>query len=198
MRIWPAPDRVVGAPAGALPRDLRNQIEEGYLVALTALRLAAKNGVIMRILRDGAPWSEAEAIGIAREALEALIAEQRAGAARLAAETERATPTARESRRRSSRRDRARMREKRTEAERLRSRTRILQGIVEKLEAARDDEALLREITLHAREQTLSELMQARLISRGPAIEQTEEERRESIAGVLDDLQRLMEQRTGY
>lgn len=198
MRFWPAPAPLVGARATEVPRDLRHQIDEGYLVAVSALRLAVKNGVIMRILRDGAPWSEPEVMTLAREAIEGLIVEQRAGAVRLAAESAREAPSDREARRASSRRDRARVRRKREEAERLTARSRTLQGVVEKLEAARDDEAFLRELVLRAREETLGELMQARLLPRDPVIEQTEDERREAIAGVVADLQRLMDERTGY
>ncbi len=198
MRFWPAPAPVVGARPAELPRDLRHQIDEGYLVAVSALRLAVKNGVILRILRDGAAWSEPQAIALAREALETLIAEQRAGAERLSEESVRAAPTPRESRAASSKRERAKVRRKRDEADRLAARSRTLLGVVEKLEAARDDEAFLHELALRARAETLDELMQARLIPREPAMEQSEEERRESIAGVLADLQRLMDERTGY
>lgn len=198
MRFWPAPVTAVGARAPELPRDLRHQIDEGYLVAVSALRLAVKNGVILHILRDGAPWSETQAVALAREALETLIAEQRAGAARLSEESVRAAPTPRETRRASSKRDRARVRRKREEADRLAARSRTLRGVVERLEAARQDEQFLHELALRARSETLDELMQARLIPREPVIEQTEEERRESIAGVLADLQRLMDERTGY
>lgn len=198
MRFWPAPAPLVGARATDAPRDLQHQIEEGHLVAVSALRLRVKNGVIVRILRDGAPWSETEAIALAREAIDALIAEQRAGAERLAAESLRAAPRTREARTASSKRDRARVRRKREEAERLNARSRTLKGVVEKLEAARADDSFLHELALRARAETLDELMQARLIPRKPVLEQTEEERRESIAGVLADLQRLMDERTGY
>ncbi|MBB5618322.1 hypothetical protein [Microcella frigidaquae] len=198
MRFWPASAPVVGTRPPELPRDLRHQIDEGYLVAVAALRLAVKNGVIRRILGDGVDWNEEEALALAREAIETLISEQRAGAVRLSEESVRAAPTARETRRASSKRDRAKVRRKREEADRLAARSRTLRGVVEKLEAARADEDFLHELAMRAREETLGELMQARLIPRAPVIEQTEEERRESIAGVLADLQRLMDERTGY
>lgn len=198
MRFWPAPARPVGPRAPEATRDLRLQIEEGHLVAVAALRLAVKNGVILRILRDGADWSEPEAIALAREALETLIAEQRAGAERLETESARTRAITPRAHAGGSKRERARARRQREEAERLAARSHTLRGVVAKLEDARDDETFLHGLALRAREETLGELMQARLIPREPVIEQTEEQRRESIAGVLADLQRLMDERTGY
>ena len=75
MRFWPAPARTVASPRPEAPRDLSHQIDEGFIVALSAVRLSVKNGVIMRTVRDGAPWNEAEAVDLARRAIEALITE---------------------------------------------------------------------------------------------------------------------------
>ncbi|UTT63224.1 hypothetical protein [Microcella humidisoli] len=199
MRFWPASASATAVPLPpAGPRDLAHQIEEGYLVALSALRLSVKNGVILRILRDGAAWDEAESAALARHAIDALAAELRETAARLSDDSAQAAPTARESRGARSKRDLARVRRKRDEAARLAARSRTLRGVVELLEAARDDETVVRDLALRARDDTIGELMQARLIPRGEPVLLTEEEQREAIAGVKDDLQRLIDERTGY
>ncbi len=199
MRFWPATASAIAVRSlPAAPRDLAHQIEEGYLVALSALRLSVKNGVIMRILRDGATWDEAESAALARQAIETLAAELRATAARLSDDSVRAAPTPRESRSARSKRDLARVRRKREEAARLAARSRTLRGVVEKLDAARDDEAVVRDLALRARDDTIGEVMQARLIPRAEPVLLTEEEQREAIAGVKADLQKLIDERTGY
>lgn len=199
MRFWPAPASVIAARStDVAPRDLTNQIEEGYLVAVSALRLSVKNGVILRILRDGAAWDEAESAALARQAIETLANELRTTAVRLADDSARAAPTPRESRVARSRRDLARVRHKRDEAARLAARSRTLFGVVEKLEAAHDDEAVVRDLALRARDDMIGELMQARLIPRAEPVLLTEDEQREAIVGVKADLQRLIDARTGY
>ena len=54
------------------------------------------------------------------------------------------------------------------------------------------------DLALRARDETLSELMQARLIPRAQRVPVSDEEHREAIAGVKADLQRLLDERTGY
>lgn len=199
MRFWPAPaSAIADGSRPPMPRNLAHQIDEGYLVALSALRLSVKNGVILRILRDGAAWDERESADLARQAIDTLAAELRATAARLSDDSVRAAPTPRESRGARSKRDLARVRRKRDEAERLSARSRTLRGVVERLEAARDDDAIVRDLALRARDDTIGELMQARLIPRAEPLLLSEEEQREAIAGVKADLQRLIDERTGY
>jgi len=199
MRFWPS-----SAPALAsrlqpeAPRDLALQIDEGYLVARSALRLAVKNGVIMRILRDGAAWNDAAAAELARQAIDTLVVELRESTARLSDESVRAAPTARESRGARSRRDLARVRRRHEEADRLAARSRVLRGVVTLLEGAHDDAGFVLELALRARDDTLGELMQARLIPLSQPQLLSEEEQREAIEGVKADLQRLIDERIGY
>lgn len=197
MRLWPAP-----APASRvrleLPRDLTPHIEEGYIVALSALRLSVKNGVILSTIRDEAPWDERVASDLARAAIDALMAELASTAARLSDDSVRAAPTARDSRSASTKRERERLTRRSDEAARLAARSRTLRGVVERLGVARDDDDLVRDLVLRARDDTLVELMQARLIPRAEQETLTPEEQREAIAGVKADLQRLLEERTGY
>jgi hypothetical protein len=199
MRLWPAPALTVASPSeDELPRDLSHQIEEGYLVALSALRLAVKNGVILRTIRDGAPWNEAEATELARQAIDSLARELDENATRLSNDSVAEAPTARASRSARSRRDQARIRRSREEAARLAARSRTLRGVVERLRTAHDDEAVVRDLALRARDDTLSELMQARLVPRATPLLLTDDEQREAIAGVKADLQTLLDERTGY
>lgn len=199
MRFWPGTASSIAVRSmPAAPRDLAHQIEEGYLVALSALRLSVKNGVILRILRDGAAWDETESAELARQAIDALAEELRETAVRLSDDSVRAAPSPRESRGARSKRDLARVRRKRDEADRLAARSRTLRGVVERLEVARDDAAVVRDLALRARDDTIGELMQARLIPRAEPVLLTEEEQREAIAGVKADLQRLIDERTGY
>jgi hypothetical protein len=177
---------------------LTHQIDEGFIVALSAVRLSVKNGVIMRTVRDGEPWNEAEAIDLARRAIEALITELDETATRLSHDSDAAAPTERASRTARSRRDQARIRRSRDEVVRLSARSRTLRGVVERLRAAHDDETIVRDLALRARDETLSELMQARLIPRAERVPVSDEEHREAIAGVKADLQRLLDERTGY
>lgn len=198
MRFWPAPASTVASPRPEAPRDLSHQIDEGFIVALSAVRLSVKNGVIMRTVRDGAPWNEAEAIDLARHAIEALIVELDETATRLSHDSDAAAPTARATRIARSRRDQARIRRSRDEVARLSARSRTLRGVVDRLRDAHDDEAVVRDIALRARDETLSELMQARLIPRAEPVVMTDDEHREAIAGIKADLQRLLDERTGY
>jgi len=197
MRLWPAPVMTVTSPSSAeLPRDLSQQIDEGYLVALSALRLAVKNGVILRTVRDGAPWNEAEATELARQAIDSLARELDENARRLSNDSVTAAPTARASRSARSRRDHARIRRSREEVARLAARSRTLRGVVERLRLAHDDAAVVLTLALRARDDTLSELMQARLIPRATPLLLTEEEQRRAIEGVKADLQALLDERT--
>ena len=221
MRLWPRRARPERSARPAPPRErpyesldnLEHLVDEGYLVAAAAMRLATKNAIILTTLRDGGSWNEAAAIELTREAADRLVVELTETAARLTRDSERAAPLDlslldapeesglhRPSRaeRARLRRERRRLERQREEAERLVARTRTVLGVVDRVRAARDDDEQLREIALRARDDTLAELVQARLIPRATIVRQTEEEQREAIAGVKADLARLLEERTGY
>lgn len=220
MRLWPrrsTPERPAPAPRHpfATLENLEHLVDEGYLVAESALRLATKNGLILTTLRDGGSWSEEHALGLARRAADDLLVELTATAARLTRESERAAPLvpaeldeaapAPHGLRRPGRSERARLNRERKrverqreEAERLVARTRTMLGVIDRVRLTRDDDDRLREIALRARDDTLAELVQARLIPRQALVEQTAEQQREAIAGVKLDLARLLEERSGY
>lgn len=199
MRIWPVPATANAASSRPeTPRDLRPQIDEGYIVARSALHLSVKNGVIMRILRDGAVWDQGEAAALARGAIDRLALELSTTSARLSADSLDAAPTARESRGAHSKRDLARVRQRSDEADRLSALSRTLRGVAERLREAHDDDGFVRELTMRARDDTLNELMQARLMPRATPQVLTEAEQQEAIEGVKADLRRLLDERAGY
>jgi hypothetical protein len=187
-----------GGPPKALPADepidLVHQIDDGYLVALSALRMSVKNGVILTTIRDGVAWDEGDATRLARESVDALALELATTARRLADDSVRAAPkaAATHSAQPRSRSARARAERQRAESARLAARSRTARGVADLLTATRDDDDAMRRLALRARDDTLSELMQARLIP-GPArVALTEEEQRAAIEGVIADLDDLM------
>jgi len=199
MRYWSASAPATATrPRPEAPRDLALQIDEGYLVALSALRMSVKNGIIMRILRDGAPWNEQAASELARRAIDTLVAELSETAVRLSNDSVIAAPTARQSRGARSRRDVARVGHGHDESERLGARSRVMRGVVDRLAGARDDTGFVLNLALRARDDTLGELMQARLTLRAQPQLLSEEEQREAIEGVKADLQLLIDERAGY
>lgn len=227
MRLWPRPAaRRSSTGTGLPPRqkrpfenldNLEHLVDEGYLVAVSALRLATKNGLILTTLRDGGSWSEEAAMELARGAVDNLLAELTSTAERLTREARRAAPELElnpvpdadapvpQGLRRPGRAERARLKREQKrlqrlheEAERLVARSRTMLGVIDRLHATRENDDELREIVLRARNDTLSELVHARLIPRRALVQQTEEQQREAIAGVKLDLARLLEERTGY
>lgn len=190
--------------------NLDHLVDEGHLVALAAVRLSTKNEIVLRTLRDGGSWNEEDGVAMAQRAVDALLVELGATAHRLAQETQRATPLPlpdpdAPGARRPGRAERARLarlrkhfERQREESERLSARTRTMRGVMDRLRTTRQDDETLREIALRARDDTLAELVQARLIPRRAIVRQTEEEQREAIAGVRADLARLLEEHEGY
>lgn len=199
MRFWPtsAPAPATPPPP-AIPRDLALQIEEGYLVALSALRLSVKNGIILRILRDGAAWNEEAAADLARQVIANLARELSDTAVLMSEDRAEATPTERESLAARSRRDLARVQRRRDEADRLDARSRVLRGVVAKLRAASTDAEFVRQLAVRARDDTLAEVVQARLIPRAQPQLLSDDEQRAAIDGVKADLQVLIDSRAGY
>lgn len=195
MRFWGALTRDPEPPPEVRPLDLPHLVDEGHLVAVSALRLAIKNGMILTTIRDGEPWSETAATEIAHRAVDALAAELSATAEHLAAQPS-AQPSAARTRGRSRL---ARAVHDRDEAARLDARGRTLLGVVERLRATRENADVIRELVLRARDDTLAELLQARLIPRAALVALSDEEQREAIEGVKADLQLMMlEQYGGY
>ena len=82
----PSPDASRPSPRGAgRPHLPASPIEEGVLVARSALRLSIKNSIIMLTLRDEKPWNDDDMIELARREIETLMAELTQTAERLEA-----------------------------------------------------------------------------------------------------------------
>jgi hypothetical protein len=190
--------------------NLEHLVDEGYLVAASALRLATKNGIILSTLRDERSWNENDAIDIARRAVDDLVDELTRTTERLAAEHQKAVPPETDAepekappprfsgrRQRAARAERKKLERQREEAERLSARRLTMLGVIERLRLTRDDSDALRSIALLARDDTLGELVQARLFPRRPAVKLTEEQERVAIAGVKADLALLLDRHRG-
>lgn len=188
MRFWSARTRPTAPPIEERPLDFPHLVDEGHLVAVSALRLAIKNGMILQTIRDGEPWSDDDAITIGRRAVDALIVELSATAEHLAAQP---PPPARSSSSR-SRSKRARAEREHEEAARIDARRQTLTGVVDRLRATREDDDVMLELAQRARDDVLAELVQARLIPRASVIAVSEEDQRRAIEGVKADLQLLM------
>jgi hypothetical protein len=197
MRLWSMLVKSAPEPSPS-PIDLEHQVEEGYIVALSALRLSVKNGIILSIVRDGDPWNDQAAERVARAAIDTLVLELQATGERLDAESQRATPGDRDALLARSKGERARVARRRTEAERLAMRSATMHGVADELLRARDDHDAVQKLVMRARDDTLSELLQARLIPRATPVVMTEEQQREATRGVIADLQLLIDERTGY
>ena len=185
------------------PEDFEQLVHEGALVALSAVRLATKNGLILATLRERTPWQEDAALAIARHALLALIDELEADAVRIDRDARTATAAVRAARAASvsgpaSRRSRTERTRLRDEVQRLEARALSMRGVVERLRVTEADEELRRKVVLRARDEALNELMQARLIPRAPLVPPSAEAERNAIAGVKADLARLLEEHEGY
>ena len=185
MRLLPraAPGE---APTGQLSRDILEQhVGEGVLVARSALRLAVKNGVILATLRDARPWNTAHIESIAREAVDALIAELSATADRLEAEAAAHPVHGRGKKRHDAER----------ELSRLELRARTARGVVQRLHVMHDDEATIVRLVQVARDDTLMELTKARLQTEHELANQPDDHRRAAMQGVVADLLELQRQR---
>lgn len=188
MRYWSARTRPAAPPFDERPLDLPHLVDEGHLVAVSALRLAIKNGMILTTIRDGEPWSDDAAAAIGRRAVDALVTELSTTAEHLAAQP----PPPAGSPRARSRSQRARAAREREEAARIDARRRTLTGVVERLRATREDDDVMLELAQRARDDVLAELVHARLIPRASVVTVSEEAQRQAIEGVKADLQLLM------
>ena len=197
MRLWP-PTPSHGTEPAAPTVDLEHQIEEGFIVARSALRLSTKNGIILSIIRDGDHWNDSAAEQVARAAIDALALELEATALRLEEESQRAAPRDRDEGPARSKGERARAARRRAEGERLALRGATMRGVVDELRHTRDDDDAVRQLVMRARDDTLGELIHARLIPRATPAVLTAEEQQTAVDGVIADLQLLIDGRGGY
>jgi hypothetical protein len=197
MRLWPGFTPVDAAPVAPLV-DLDHQIEEGLIVARSAVQQSTKNGIIVSVMRDGELWSDHAAEQVAQAAIGALARELQETAQRLETESQRAAPSDRDARRTRSRGDRARTARRRAESLRLSMRSATLRGVADELEGIRDDNVEVTRLVTRARDDTLRELLHARLIPRASPVVMTAEQQRTAIEGVVADLDLLLLERSGH
>jgi hypothetical protein len=179
----PLPESAPRSPRDAgRPHLPASPVEEGVLVARSALRLSIKNSIIMLTLRDEKLWNDDDMIELARREIETLMAELTQTAERL--EESSAAP------RKIFGRTRRAAANARQDAEHQRTRARILRGVVDRLREIEEDPAQTHALLAVAREEALAELTQARLIPLGA--EQSEDERRASMDAVKEDLREML------
>ncbi len=183
MRLLPPSHADDAASDPLSSAELEQHVSEGVLVARSALRLAVKNGVIMSTLRDARPWNTDEVTMLAREAVDALIAELSATAVRLEADVAAQPIHGRGKKRRTAE----------LEAWRLELRARTARGVVQRLHVMHDDDAVISALVRVARDDTLMELTRARLQVENQHANQTPDERRIAMEGVASDLLDLRE-----
>lgn len=164
-------------------------IDEGVLVARSALRLTLKNHVIMHSLRDAQPWLPDTLTSLARDAVAELIAELASTAERLDAAVERFAARGGRS---------SRTQRHRAELSRLTMRARTAHGVVARLRALHDDPEAIAELVSVARDDMLGELLQAQLQPERDARLQSDDERRVAMEGVVADLLELQQQREAW
>jgi hypothetical protein len=122
----PLPDSAPRSPRDTgRPNVPASPVEEGVLVARSALRLAIKNSIIMLTLREETPWNDDDMIELARREIETLMAELTQTAERLEASSGAPRRTFGRSRRAAA--------NARQDAEHQRTRARILRGVVDRL-----------------------------------------------------------------
>ncbi len=181
------------APAARPAEGLDTHADEGMLIAATALRLAAKNRLIVHALRDGEPFDEAWFAAALREDIEALIEEREADARRL----EEARATAR----RRLGRPRHFHDYRHADVRTLALREQVDRELAKRLRELLDDEEFCRGILSAAREAALDEIVAAQRsrqaeLSGFTRDERYTAEREDRLASVKRDLEALQRARS--
>jgi hypothetical protein len=180
-------------PAAPGERTLETHLDEGVLIAETALRLAAKNRLIVHALRDQEAFDDQWFAGALAEDIDALIAERESDADRL------------DSVRTSARRRLGRPRHfhdyRHADVGPLALRARVDRELAGRLRELRDDEAFTERILSAARESALDDIVSAHAsrqldLSAFVRDDRYIAERPERVASVLRDLEALQRARS--
>lgn len=139
---------VAPAPRPELPVD--ELVDEGVLIAGSALRLAVKNGIVLRALRDRADYDEAEALDAVRHELRDLAEEKDDDASRIADAREDATGRSGKAVHQSDYRA--------GDLGTLKRREDVSRGLADRLRELSDDTEYLRDMYARANEAALDEL----------------------------------------
>lgn len=136
-----------------MERSIDSLVDEGLMIARSALRLAIKNHLIIRAVRDRADFDPEDVRAALRDEVRSLVREREADAEHLEALRVRAR----------KRKGRARHQNdyRQADVELLRLRERIDRALASRLVDLADDDAFFQEIVGAAREQAMDEILQA-------------------------------------
>jgi hypothetical protein len=194
MRWWRRRRADVGTfepPAPVPPATLEELVDDGLLIARAAARMAVKNDVIVRAVRDRADYRPELAREVARDELRRLAVESRLDAARVAETLEVAAERPGRSSHQSDYRT--------GDVEPLRRRRDALRALADRLARLSADEAFLDELVDSARRQGWEEIGES-IVDRtatawAPASRLPRATRDARMALVVEDLERLAEER---
>lgn len=170
------------------PRARKSDVvDDAVMLATAAVRIAVKNLLIVRALRDGADYEESWWLATVAREFELIAAEKTMDAERVA--EERATARKRKGKARHPADYRTR------DVPKLKKRMRILLAIAARLRALATDDENLKQLMTEARQGALDEIASARhdpgrVVASDPAT------RKESLARLADDLAELAAERT--
>ncbi len=183
--------QAVETPAPVTGPDVDRQVDEGMLVVAAALRMSAKNRLIVNVLRDRGSYDEDGLADAVREEIDALITEKERTAERLVAVATRASNRRGDALHQSDYR--------RADAGAIELRRAIELALAERLRAARDDEAAVDAIVDEARASAMEEMFRPRYLSSAPREPDRDyaEHRDERMGRVADDLALLLEHPPG-
>lgn len=178
-------------PAPIVGADVDRQVDEGMLVVAAALRMSAKNRLIVGVLRDRGAYDEAGLADAVRDEIDALIAEKERTAERLVAVVARASNRRGDALHQSDYR--------RADAGAIELRRSIELALADRLRAARDDEAAIEAIVDEARGSAMEEMFRPRYLASAPREPEADyAERRDERMGLLaDDLAMLLDRPVG-
>jgi hypothetical protein len=178
-------------PAPIASADVDRQVDEGMLVVAAALRMSAKNRLIVGVLRDRGSYDEGGLADAVRDEIDALIAEKEQTAERLIAVVARASNRRGDALHQSDYR--------RADAGAIELRRSIELALAERLRATRDDDAAIEAIVDQARGSAMEEMFRPRYLASSPnELEHDYAERRDERMGLLaDDLALLLEHPAG-
>ena len=178
-------------PAPIANADVDRQVDEGMLVVAAALRMSAKNRLIVGVLRDRGTYDESGLADAVRDEIDALIAEKERTAERLIAVVARASNRRGDALHQSDYR--------RADAGAIELRRSIELALADRLRAARDDDQAVEAIVDEARGSAMEEMFRPRYLASAPRDADPDyAERRDERMGLLaDDLATLLERPVG-
>lgn len=162
------------APAPVEPVASELIADEGLLVAASAVRMAVRNRIIVRALRDGLPYDEAEVRSIVRAVLDGIAVEKEQDALRLEQAVAEAAERPGVSRHQNDYRE--------GDVDLLRRRAEVSRHLATRLREVSDNDASVDELAEAARQGAWEEIaasLESRLDARPEALADTEKYQRD-------------------